>query len=75
MTRPYRKRSSNVRPIGEGVPYNAIAVANYFIDKAKADGVPLTHMKLQKLIYFAHGWHLALYGEPLIDEEIQAWEF
>lgn len=56
-------------------PYNALAVANYFLDKAKADGIPLTPMKLQKLIYFAHGWYLALYGEPLINEQVQAWDY
>jgi uncharacterized phage-associated protein len=32
-------------------------------------------MKLQKLIYFAHGWHLALRNGPLIDEHIEAWEW
>lgn len=32
-------------------------------------------MKLQKLIYFAHGWHLALYNEPLVTEPIYAWKF
>ena len=32
-------------------------------------------MKLQKLVYFAHGWHLA-YGEgPLIPDEIEAWNY
>lgn len=49
------------------------AVANYFLDKAREDGVDLSPMKLQKLIYFAHGWHLAIYGEPLIDESVEAW--
>ena len=56
-------------------PYNAIAVANYFIDRAKAASSALTPMKLQKLIYFAHGWHIAIYGEPLINEEMQAWDY
>lgn len=32
-------------------------------------------MHLQKLVYFAHGWHLALKNQPLIEDEIQAWEF
>jgi uncharacterized phage-associated protein len=61
--------------ITQGPPYKAKAVANYFLDNAQKDGVALTPMKLQKLIYFAHGWHLALLQKPLIDERIQAWEF
>lgn len=32
-------------------------------------------MKLQKLVYFAHGWHLGLKGTPLVDEPVQAWPY
>ncbi|MBL8777063.1 MAG: DUF4065 domain-containing protein [Acidimicrobiales bacterium] len=31
-------------------------------------------MKLQKLLYYAQGWHLAWYGRPLFAERIEAWE-
>jgi uncharacterized phage-associated protein len=56
--------------------YSALAVANYFLDLAKAKGSSLDPMKLQKMIFFAHGWSLALYdGEKLIDEPIQAWQY
>lgn len=58
-----------------GPPYKAKAIANYFLAKAEGEHKPLTPMKLQKLIYFAHGWHLALVSKPLIDERVQAWEF
>jgi uncharacterized phage-associated protein len=57
------------------MPYSAKAVANYFIEKAAREGVPLTPMKLQKLVYFAQGWHLALRDRPLIDEQIEAWQY
>ena len=30
---------------------------------------------MQKLVYFAHGWHLALFDAPLLREEVQAWKF
>src|SRR5262245_29920187 len=55
--------------------YSALAVANYFLDLAKAKGLALDPMKLQKMIFFAHGWSLALYDEKLIDEPIQAWQY
>lgn len=55
--------------------YNPKAIANYFIDLAKQDDAALTPMKLQKLIYFAHGWHLAIKGEPLINQPIEAWQY
>ncbi|NYZ12413.1 DUF4065 domain-containing protein [Azospirillum sp. RWY-5-1] len=37
-------------------------------------GRPLSPLPLQKLLYFVEGWHLALTGAPLFDEEIQAWK-
>jgi uncharacterized phage-associated protein len=57
------------------MPFPAEAVANEFLELAKKDGEALSPMKLLKLVYFAHGWHLALTGEPLIEEPVQAWQF
>ena len=57
-------------------PYgNCHPVANWFLDRADKDGKPLDPMKLQKLIYFAHGWHLALTSKPLINEHPEAWAY
>ncbi|HEV8070310.1 MAG TPA: type II toxin-antitoxin system antitoxin SocA domain-containing protein [Planctomycetaceae bacterium] len=57
------------------MPYSAAAIANEFIDLAAASGESLTQMRLQKLVFFAHGWHLAIYGKPLLDEQVEAWKF
>jgi uncharacterized phage-associated protein len=51
----------------------AKAVANEFIDLA--DGRDLSPMKLQKLVYFAHGWYLAITDKALIRENVEAWQF
>lgn len=56
-------------------PYPTATIANWFLDKADDAGKPLDPMKLQKLIYFAHGWYLALTGDPLINEHPEAWEY
>ncbi|MDP8218059.1 MAG: DUF4065 domain-containing protein [Candidatus Theseobacter exili] len=56
--------------------YSSIAIANEFIDRAIRDHInDLTPLKLQKLVYFAHGWYLAFTDEPLLDEHIQAWKY
>jgi len=55
--------------------YDAKAIANRFLDIAEKEGVSITPMKLQKLIFFAHGWNYGLYDEPLIVDPIQAWQF
>lgn len=51
-------------------------VANFFIDKAIASGAnDLSQLKLQKLVYYAHGWHLGLAESPLFVEPVQAWKY
>ena len=32
-------------------------------------------MKLNKLVYLAHGWGLGILGESLIEEPVQAWKY
>ena len=55
--------------------YSPVAIANYFISRAAREGAPLSHMKLQKLVYFAEGWHLAFKDQQLIDDRIEAWPY
>jgi uncharacterized phage-associated protein len=56
-------------------PQSSFAIANYFILKAAETNIPLTPMKLIKLVYIAHGWYLALAGKPLLREPIEAWKY
>lgn len=56
--------------------YTASDIANWFLGAIDRDaGDAITHLKLQKLVYYAQAWSLALpkRGYPLFDEEIQAW--
>jgi uncharacterized phage-associated protein len=54
---------------------SALAVANEFIAVAKECGNQLTPMQLLKLVFFAHGWHLVIKNEPLVQERFEAWKF
>lgn len=51
----------------------SLAIANEFL--RMPGGRALTQMQLQKLVYFAHGWNLALNGEPLVTEPPEAWTY
>jgi len=51
------------------------AIANEFIRRARADKKAFTQMQLQKLVYIAHGWSLAINGEPLTCDAPEAWEY
>lgn len=50
-------------------------VARYFLALVDEDaGDSLTNLKLQKLCYYAQGFHLAIYDKPLFPERIEAWK-
>jgi len=48
-------------------------VAEFFIHLANETGSYISNLKLQKLVYYAQAWHLALYNEPLFEEDFEAW--
>jgi len=49
-------------------------VAQYFLAKADEDaGDLMSNLKLQKLVYYAQGFALALCDRPLFPEPIEAW--
>lgn len=56
--------------------YPVSDIADYFIWRANTDeefGDNITNLKLQKLVYYAQGFHLAWHGAVLFPEEIEAW--
>ena len=38
-------------------------------------GEAVSNLKLQKLLYYAQGFNLAVFKEPLFDEKIYAWQY
>ena len=51
----------------------ASAIAKHILGACKAKQDFITNLKLQKLLYYAQAWHLAIYGEPLFPDRIEAW--
>lgn len=49
-------------------------IANWMTNQIDIDaGDSITHLKLQKLVYYAQAWALALLHKPLFEEDFQAW--
>jgi uncharacterized phage-associated protein len=54
---------------------SALDVAKYFLALIDEDsGDSITNLKLQKLVYYAQGFSLAILSKPLFSDTIQAWE-
>lgn len=51
----------------------SFAAADYLICEMRERGELLTPLKLQKLIFYADAWSMALRGQELTNERFQAW--
>lgn len=54
--------------------HDARAVANLLLDVADREGVRVSNLALQKLLYFAHGLFLISHGAALVGGYFEAWE-
>lgn len=56
--------------------YTALEIANNLIRLGLKEKIAVSNMKLQKLLYYAQGWYLALnQGRPLFLEDFKKWQF
>ncbi|MBN7770471.1 DUF4065 domain-containing protein [Marinobacter daepoensis] len=53
---------------------NALSVAKQLLAKAAQKRIPVCNLKLQKLLYYSQGYHLAVTKAPLFEEDIEAWD-
>lgn len=53
----------------------AFDIAKYYIKLAQSEDEPdsLSHLRIQKLLYYAQGWSLVLRKKPIFQEKIEAW--
>lgn len=55
--------------------HTALQVADKFIRLGLKSGKYFTQMQLLKLVYIAHGWTLATTDQPLIHNQVEAWQY
>lgn len=78
MTRKNTYRGLFLKYRNRGVTMSEYAstaneVADYLLSVSKESGEAPSNLKLQKLVYYAQAWFLALYDRPLFQERIEAW--
>ena len=54
---------------------SAVSVANWLVNNLSDPeaGEVVTHLQVQKLLYFSQAWHMMVLDRPLFDEDMQAW--
>jgi uncharacterized phage-associated protein len=55
--------------------YDARTVARSIIEQATKKQIEITNLKLQKLLYIAHGTMLAAFNRPLVRSTFSAWKY
>ncbi|MBZ9812905.1 type II toxin-antitoxin system antitoxin SocA domain-containing protein [Mesorhizobium sp. CA7] len=55
--------------------YDSRYIANLVLDRADAEGLGITNLEINKIIYFLHSTYLANFDRPLIDAKIEAWDY
>ncbi|HWA39593.1 MAG TPA: type II toxin-antitoxin system antitoxin SocA domain-containing protein [Burkholderiales bacterium] len=54
----------------------SLSAARLLLERCEAHGhKSVTPMQLIKLAYIAHGYMLGRHGSPLLDEEVEAWQY
>ena len=56
--------------------YNAIDIAKKIVCQTDVEhGDTISNLKLQKLLYYMQGFHLAFFNTPFFNESIEAWTY
>ncbi len=71
--RRYKSLTNSDPPYRDAI--DAKGLANLFLDWSDDVGVPISPMKLQKLVFFTHADFLVMKGRPLVKQEFEAWDY
>lgn len=66
---------ADIQPSTSNAASSAAAVANEFLRLGREEhNFPsIDQTKLQKLLFYSHAWHLAMFNKPLFEEDFEAW--
>lgn len=55
--------------------YKAYDLAKYIIKKCEKEGMPISNLQLQKILYFIQYNFLATFGKPAFIDKMEAWQY
>lgn len=50
-------------------------VANFVLDLAESEGLGLSNLAINKIVFFLHAHFLVRFGRPLVSAKIEAWNY
>lgn len=53
----------------------ALQLAHYVLQYTTQRDIRITHLQLQKVLYYIQGYHLREFGQPLFEDKIYAWQY
>lgn len=56
-------------------PYDALEIAEYIIERCNQNHLPITNLKLQKILYFVQAQFMVQFGTPCFYNIMQAWDY
>lgn len=54
--------------------HDSLIISKYLVGKALETKTPISPYKIEFMVYFAHGWYLAITSRLLINERVEAWQ-
>jgi uncharacterized phage-associated protein len=58
------------------MPFNVRHATNSLLQRGfKEARQDMSPMKVQKLLFYLNGWHLAVHGKPALDTPFEAWDY
>lgn len=69
------ERLGTISVLATKAPLDIKVVANLILDWAEQDGIEVSPMKLQKLLFFCHADFLVNYSQPLFKQDFEAWDY
>lgn len=55
--------------------YDVREIANFVLDAAEAEGLGISNLSINKIVYFLHASFLVQFDRPLVTAKIEAWNY
>ena len=57
-------------------PNSALEIAKFIVNMQRIEpALNVSHLKLQKLVFYCQAFHLAEKGKPMFEEKVEAWQY